>query len=107
MKAAAGNSRAAETIEILGLNRHSLTEARVAVLDQFRAKRRTILKRPNEIANPDTSEERAVTLREVVLQDLDDFNANCESNSQFAGMARAFSQQARGRSRTDALRLTA
>lgn len=90
VKAAGGNVRAAETIEILGLNRRLLTEARVAVLDQFRAKRRTILNRLNEIADPATSDERADTLREIVLQDLDDFNASCEANSQFAGMARAF-----------------
>lgn len=90
VKAVGVNPRAAETIEILGLNRRGLTEARVAVLDQFRAKRRTILNRLNEIADPTTSDARADTLREVVLQDLDDFNASCELNSQFAGMARAF-----------------
>lgn len=90
VKAAGGNVRAAETIEILGLNRRILTEARVAVLDQFRTRRRTILARLNEIADPNTTDARADTLREVVLQDLDDFNASCESNSQFAGMARAF-----------------
>lgn len=90
VRAVGGNPRAAETIEILGLNRRGLTEARVAVLDQFRARRRTILNRLNEIADPSTSDVRADTLRDVVLQDLDDFNASCEVNSQFAGMARAF-----------------
>lgn len=90
VRAVNGNARAAETIEILGLNRRNLTEARVAVLDQFRAKRRTILKRLNEIADPATSEVRADTLREVVLEDLDDFKVSCDANSQFAGMARAF-----------------
>lgn len=90
VKAVDGNVRAAETIEVLGLNRRMLTEARVAVLNQFRAKRRTILARLQEIADPNTTDARADTLREVVLQDLDDFNASCEPNSQFAGMARAF-----------------
>lgn len=90
VKAKDGDLRAAETIEILGLNRRNLTEARVAVLDQFRAKRRTILKRLNEIADPNTSNARADTLREVVLDDLDEFNMTCADNSQFAGMARAF-----------------
>lgn len=90
VKARNGNPRAAATIEILGLNRRGLTEARVVVLDQFRARRRTILKRLNEIADANTSDERAEALREVVLQDLDDFNASCETNCQFAGMARAF-----------------
>lgn len=90
VKAAGGNVRAAETIEILGLNRRMLTEARVTLLDQFRTKRRTILARLSEIADPNTTDARADALRAVVLQDLDDFNASCEPNSQFAGMARAF-----------------
>lgn len=90
VKAAGGNVRAAETIEILGLNRRRLTEARVAVLDQFRTKRRTVLARLNEIADPNTTDARADALRSVVLQDLDDFNSSCAANSQFAGMARAF-----------------
>jgi len=90
VKAVGDNPRAAQTIEILGLNRRGLTEARVAVLDLFRARRRTILNRLNEIADPNTDDVRADTLRDVVLQDLDDFNVSCAANSQFAGMARAF-----------------
>jgi hypothetical protein len=90
VKAKDGHPRAAETIEILGLNRRGLTEARVAVLDQFRAKRKKILERLNAIADANTGNESANTLREVVLGDLDEFNASCEANSQFAGMARAF-----------------
>lgn len=90
VKAKDGNLRAVTTIEILGLNRRNLTEARVVVLNQFREKRRTILSRLNEIADPNTSDQSAQTLRMVVLKDLDELNASCENNAQFAGMARAF-----------------
>ncbi|MDR7155690.1 uncharacterized protein (TIGR02646 family) [Sphingobium xenophagum] len=91
VKARNGNPKAAETIDILGLNRRGLTEARVSVLNAFRQKRRTILNRLNRIADTaNTSDEVAQALRDIVLEDLEDFNANCTPDSQFAGMARAF-----------------
>lgn len=91
VKPRGGDPRAATTIEILGLNRRGLTEARVAVLNEFRKKRHLILGRLNEIADHvNTAPAVAQALRGVVLADLDAFNACCEPNSQFAGMARAF-----------------
>jgi uncharacterized protein (TIGR02646 family) len=91
VRARNGNAKAAETIEILGLNRRGLTEARVSVLNAFRRRRRTILNRLNRIADTaNTSDEVAQTLRDAVLEDLEDFNAHCAAESQFAGMARAF-----------------
>lgn len=85
-----GDVRAAATIEILGLNRRHLTEARVAVLNQFRAKRLRILKLLSRIADPDTSDETAAALRDVVMAELDELAASCQPNSQFAGMAKAY-----------------
>jgi uncharacterized protein (TIGR02646 family) len=91
VKAKNGDPRAMATIDILGLNRRNLTEARVTILNEFRATRQKILKRLNQIADEEnTSPEAAETLRQTVLEDLDDFKLRCRQESLFAGMARAF-----------------
>lgn len=92
VKAKADDPRAAATIDILGLNRRRLTEARVRYLNSLRLKRRHILDKLNK-ARAAPSEEVALIHLEDIGTGMAEIEAAGEPDREFAGLARAFHKQ--------------
>ena len=87
--------RAETTIEILGLNRRYLTEARVTVLNGLRLKRKKILDRLNRVSTTHDAD-LAAELMQTVVEDMQEVKQACSSENPFAGLARSFFRKLQG-----------
>lgn len=93
VKARNGDARATTSIDIYGLNRRDLTEARVTVLNRLRWRRQTIRDRLARFKNAD-SDARASELLDDLIRDLQDLRAeNCGQEAPYAALSRAFCNQ--------------
>ncbi len=92
VKARESDPRAEMTIDVLGLNRRRLTEARVKRLNELRLKRRHILEKLNKAMTNDNEEVVLICLEDVEkgMAEI----ADCgKPDREFAGLARAFHKQ--------------
>ncbi|GAA0274429.1 hypothetical protein GCM10009127_13680 [Alteraurantiacibacter aestuarii] len=95
VKPRGGDPRAEATIEILGLNRRFLTEARVTVLNGLRLKRKKIIDRLNRVSAME-DEQLAAELMQTVVEDMLEVKQACSAENPFAGLARAFRRKLQG-----------
>lgn len=94
VKARNGDARANATIDILGLNRRYLTEARVTLLNDLRKRRRKVLQRLNRALESDNAAETDLLLT-LVAEDLKLISESGEANRPFSGLSRAFYKKLR------------